>query len=233
MRLESRALEVRAKAYAALGDPRRLAIVDLLVDGDRSVAELSKAVGMPGNLVAHHLDVLEAAGLIRRRPSDGDHRLRYVTLQWDSLPSEPHRGRERPKLVAFVCTHNSARSQFAAALWSAATGGMSASAGTHPAEHVHPSAVQVAPEFGIDLSTARPAGYDSLPPDPDLVVSVCDRARESDLPDGREYIHWSVPDPVPDHSLQSFRSAFSEIAQRVEQLARETQTNQPEESMCP
>ena len=50
-------------------------------------AELSDLVGMRGNLLAHHLDVLEDAGLIEGRPSEGDHRRRYVSLRWEGLAS--------------------------------------------------------------------------------------------------------------------------------------------------
>jgi DNA-binding transcriptional ArsR family regulator len=57
-------LEKRALAHAALGDGRRLSIVDRLTLGDLTVAELAAVTGMKGNLLAHHLDVLEHAGRI-------------------------------------------------------------------------------------------------------------------------------------------------------------------------
>jgi predicted Rossmann fold nucleotide-binding protein DprA/Smf involved in DNA uptake len=53
-------------ALAALGDPTRLGIVDLLQEEDLSPDALAEALGVTGNLLAHHLKVLEAAGLITR-----------------------------------------------------------------------------------------------------------------------------------------------------------------------
>jgi protein-tyrosine-phosphatase len=193
-------------------------MVDELALGDRTVAELADSSGMRGNLLAHHLDVLESAGLIERRVSEGDRRRRYVSLRWDRLPIAVHPAPPNVHSVAFVCTHNSARSQFAAALWEQTTGMTAGSAGTAPAARVHPLAVEVASEFGLDISGAVPRGYDELPPSPDLVISVCDRALEGGVPPGRTRLHWSVPDPVRRGSLEAFRSAFSEIAERVGHL---------------
>jgi protein-tyrosine-phosphatase/DNA-binding transcriptional ArsR family regulator len=210
-----------ATAHAALGDVRRLRIVDQLARGDLTVAQIADLVGIRGSLLAHHLDVLDEAGLIRRRVSEGDHRRRYVSLRWDRLPSSSYLNRSFPSGVVFVCTKNSARSQFAAALWRTIIGGPAVSAGSHPAERVHPMAVRVAREFDVDISSAEPTGYESLPPRPRLLISVCDRARESDLPQAAEQVHWSIPDPVPTGTVRSFRLAFTDIADRVERSAGE------------
>lgn len=212
----------RAKKHAALGDPRRLLIVDQLTIGDRTVAELAGLVDLPGNLLAHHLDVLDEAGMIERNVSEGDHRRRYVSLRWDEVPSLDTLRLAWPERVAFVCTHNSARSQFAAAVWREVTGIEPATAGTHPAARVHPKAVRIAAEHGLDIADATPAGYESLPDDLDLVVSVCDRAREAGTPKSALTLHWSVRDPVPVGTLAAFRSSFEEIARRVEKLKAST-----------
>jgi protein-tyrosine-phosphatase len=212
-------LEHRARVHAALGDPERLRIVDDLTLSDRSVNELGDLVHMPGNLLAHHLEVLESAGLIRRHVSEGDRRRRYVSLQRDMMPMLIAKDSRPVQSVLFVCTHNSARSQFAAALWSQRSGGPARSAGTQPARRVHPLAIKVAAEFGIDLSRAKPKGYDSIGPAPDLVVSVCDRAREAGFPPAGSHLHWSVPDPLAKSTLSAFRAAFTEITERVEVLA--------------
>lgn len=207
----------RARIHAALGDERRLLIVDHLVPGDRTVAQLARVSGLEGNLLAHHLDVLTEAGLIERRVSEGDRRRRYVKLNWEVagqgslLRHQPLSGK-----VAFVCTHNSARSQFAAALWHELTGRPPVSAGTAPAAKVHPKAVRIAREFGVDLSKARPSGLDALPDDLATVVSVCDRANESEVPHADRHLHWSVPDPVPVGTMDAFRLSFTEIARRIE-----------------
>jgi protein-tyrosine-phosphatase/DNA-binding transcriptional ArsR family regulator len=213
-------LVARASAYAALGDGRRLGVVDRLTLGDLTVAELAELTGMKGNLLAHHLDVLEDAGLIERRVSEGDQRRRYVALRWDHLPERYVPTVPGKRRVVFVCTHNSARSQFAAALWGERTGHPASSAGSDPSAEVHPKAVRIADEYGIDLSGETPGGYDRLPSGLGLVVSVCDRARESGVPDGDAHLHWSVRDPVPVGTVSAFRDAFAEIAVRVENLAR-------------
>ena len=211
-------LHDRAERHAALSDPRRLLIVDQLALGDRSVNELAELANLSGNLLAHHLDVLETSGLIERRVSEGDRRRRYVSLRWDRLPGALDVVLTGAS-VAFVCTHNSARSQFAEAMWRVATGAVVASAGSDPAKEVHPKAVRVASEFGIDLSSAVPGGFETLPWRPDLVISVCDRTFEHGVPDAVRQLHWSIPDPVIRGDVDSFRSAFAEIARRVEHLS--------------
>ena len=75
--------ERRAAVHAALGEPVRLAIVDRLGPGDASPGELAEAVGLGSNLLAHHLKVLEEAGVIRRVRSEGDRRRSYVQLCLD------------------------------------------------------------------------------------------------------------------------------------------------------
>ena len=94
--------------------------------------------------------------------SEGDHRRRYVTLRWDRLPApvvEPGAGHRN---ITFVCSHNSARSQFAAGLWTSRTGEPASSAGAEPAAAVHPTAVRVATEFGVDLSGTVEVSSDGL-----------------------------------------------------------------------
>jgi ArsR family transcriptional regulator, arsenate/arsenite/antimonite-responsive transcriptional repressor / arsenate reductase (thioredoxin) len=208
----------RAERHSALGDERRLQIVDELALTDRTFAELQAVVDLPSNLLAHHLVVLESAGLISRRVSEGDRRRRYISLDWEALPVSPHPWRPTQSSVAFVCTRNSARSQFAAAMWNGVTGSEAASAGSDPARSVHPTAVRVAEEFGVDISTGTPSGYGTLP-EVDLIVSVCDRANESGVPRAEHRMHWSVPDPVEVGSVKAFRSAFADIARRLELLA--------------
>lgn len=206
----------RARIHAALGDEQRLAIIDELAVGDRTPGDLGDMLKMPGNLLAHHLNVLESAGIVERRRSEGDRRRRYLVLRRDALgealvlPVVPN-GR-----VVFVCTHNSARSQYAAAAYRSRTGRGAASAGRTPAATVNPTAVEVAAERGIDLSAQRPSGYEALEGGFDLVVSVCDRAGEDPaLPVGR-HVHWSVPDPVAVGEPGAFRAAFDELDRRLD-----------------
>ena len=211
----------RAQGFAALADPRRLAIVDALAAGDLTAREAAAAAGVASNLASHHLGVLESAGIIERRASEGDHRRRYVVLRRDVLatllPAEtasPSRG-----VVLFVCTHNSARSQFAEGLWRLRAGGVASSAGSEPSRRVHPEAVRVAADHGLDLAGAVPRGYDAVDVVPSLVVSVCDRAHEAGVPFAAPQLHWSVPDPVERGTRAAFADAFAEIADRVDRLA--------------
>ena len=212
-------MDQRATVHAALGESARLRMVDALRISDRTFTELATVAGVPGNAAAHHLDVLESAGLIDRRVSEGDHRRRYVRLRRDPLEAVASPAGARPGLVLFVCTHNSARSQFAAALWQARTGGVAQSAGTTPADRIHPVAVRAAAEAGFDLSSATPKGYEAVVERPDLVVSVCDRAREAGIPFDAPKVHWSVPDPVPHGDIAAFRAALAEVHDRVDRLA--------------
>lgn len=215
-------IDDRATVHAALGDSHRLRMVDALMLGDHTFRDLAAAAGLPGNLAAHHLDVLESAGLIERRVSEGDRRRRYVSLRQERLDGLVGPDMVTPNLVLFVCTHNSARSQFAAARWRQVTGLAAQSAGTTPADQVHPGAVQAATKFELDLSGDRPKGYAAIVETPDLTVSVCDRAHESGLPFMSPSLHWSIPDPVSTGSSQAFRSAFVELAERIDRLAAAT-----------
>ena len=175
-------LERRARMHAALGERVRLAIVDRLMLGDVAPGELSAAFGLPTNLLAHHLRVLEEAGLIRRGRSEGDRRRSYVQLAHDdpavAVLAHPGRLPERVQRVVFVCTHNSARSQLAAAAWAQLSSLPVASAGTHPADQVHPRAIRTGRRHGLRLEQARTAHLSDVVLPEDLVVAVCDRAHE-------------------------------------------------------
>lgn len=213
-----RQLERRARLHDALGDPLRLAIVDELAVSDRSPGELGQRFGVPGNLLAHHLSILEDVGLVCRFVSAGDRRRRYVRLLADDLallsPVGATSTRLSPRRVTFVCSQNSARSQLAAALWTSRTGGSATSAGTVPAERVHPGAVAAARRAGLDLGDARPRRLtDEERTGGDLVITVCDRAHE-ELPPDPTWLHWSVPDPVggPD---SAFDDAIDELDRRI------------------
>jgi protein-tyrosine-phosphatase/DNA-binding HxlR family transcriptional regulator len=219
-------LNSRAAIFAALGEPVRLALVDRLIAEDLSPGELAAAGGLGTNLLAHHLKVLEDAGIIRRTRSEGDRRRSYVQLRLDDATvravtqhstASPRVG-EAVRQVLFVCTANSARSQIAAATWNAVSRIPAASAGTHPAEQVHPQAVEVARRHGLRLDHAVPALIDDLLQGDQLVVAVCDNAHEELSPD-LPRIHWSVPDPVRRGNPASFEDAYRQINDRVRDLA--------------
>ena len=215
--VSDRVLAHRVAVHAALGDPIRLAIVDELVVSDRSPVELRRLTRIESNLLAHHLDVLAGAGLISRRPSSGDGRRRYVHLERTALAGIVPGSRLTPQRVLFVCTHNSARSQLAVALWSSMTDRSADSAGTHPAPRVHPRAVDAARRAGLNLSGVTPR----LLTDEDLVdrlvITVCDRAHE-ELEPPPSWLHWSIADPVAKPTKAAFDSTVVELRTRISSL---------------
>ncbi|MFG3299730.1 helix-turn-helix domain-containing protein [Micromonospora chersina] len=222
MDTELASLVGRARIHAALGDPARLAIVDALTLGDASPGEIANNLEMPTNLVAHHVKVLTDAGLVVRGRSEGDRRRTYLRLQPAALAAltpPPLAGVGR---VVFVCTHNSARSQLAAALWKRRTNGRAASAGTKPAPRVHPRALAVAHRHDLDLDPVGTAHVNDIVRDDDLVIAVCDNAHEELTGPVRPRLHWSVPDPVRVDTDEAFEAAYADLADRVDRLAPTT-----------
>jgi ArsR family transcriptional regulator, arsenate/arsenite/antimonite-responsive transcriptional repressor / arsenate reductase (thioredoxin) len=211
-----RSLAERARVHAALGDPARLAVVDRLQLSDHSPGELAGALDLPTNLVAHHLHTLQAAGVVERVRSEGDRRRTYVRLVPGALQGlmvAPTRVAPR---VVFVCTHNSARSQLAAATWATRSRVAVASAGTQPAARVHPLAVAAARRHGLDLVGRGTQHVDDTVRADDLVVAVCDNAHER--LHGTGHVHWSVPDPVRVGTDAAFEHALEVIEDRVGRL---------------
>lgn len=209
----------RARVHAALGEPARLAIVDRLLLGDASPGEIGRELGVPSNLLAHHVKLLEQAGVVERSRSEGDQRRSYLRLRPAMLTGLTPTGTRTAPRVLFVCTHNSARSQLAAALWKRRSKVPATSAGTEPARRVHPLAVAAARGRGLSLARARTAHVgDVLRPD-DLVVAVCDTAHEHLGAESPARLHWSVPDPARLGTGDAFDHAMSELADRVDRLA--------------
>lgn len=215
--MSTTSLASRARAYAALGDTTRLAIIDLLANTDLPSGAVASQLAVPTNLLAHHLRALEDAGLIVRRRSEGDARRSYLqrtaaSYELIGTPAAP-----RPHRVTFICSANSARSQLAERYWRSISDVPATSAGTHPAARVHPRAVAAARRHGLDLTDATPRLLTDVLADDDLVITVCDRAYE-ELPSSA--LHWSVPDPARHDDADSFEQAFSQIARRADLLTR-------------
>lgn len=202
-----------------LAEPRRWRLLAELAAGDRRVGELVASTGDPQNLVSYHLRALREAGLVSGRRSSFDGRDTYYRAHLDRLgvelgavgatldpaltttvtPPAVRRRRPAPR-VLFLCTGNSARSQIAEALAVARSDGAvrAASAGSHP-KPVHPNAVRVLHERGIDISRRRSKHLDRFVGTTfDDVVTVCDKVREvcPDLPGHPTTVHWSTPDPA-------------------------------------
>jgi arsenate reductase len=119
----------------------------------------------------------------------------------------------------FVCLHNAGRSQMSAALFERAAAGKhtALSAGTTPAEHVHPEVIAVMNELGIDLSGQRPQLLTrELAEQADVVVTMgCGDACPY-IP-GKRYIDWDLPDPKG-RPLAEVRATRDEIARRIDEL---------------
>jgi arsenate reductase len=122
----------------------------------------------------------------------------------------------------FVCLHNAGRSQMSQALFERAAGGRhsAASAGTAPADRVHPEVVEVMRELGVDLSDRRPQRIDDdMARRADVVVTMgC--GDECPYVPGVRYLDWDLPDPKG-RPVDEVRATRDDIARRVDALVRE------------
>ncbi|MGH3286982.1 MAG: low molecular weight phosphatase family protein, partial [Streptosporangiaceae bacterium] len=90
-------------------------------------------------------------------------------------------------------------------------------AGTHPAAAIDPGAIAAARRHRLPLPRLRPSRLTDVQHDGDLIITVCDMAREE--LGGAATVHWSVPDPVPAGDPASFDAALAELSHRVGRLA--------------
>lgn len=233
------------------GNPVRWRLLRELARSDLRVGELTARVGRPQNAVSYHLARLRAGGLVATRRSSADHRDSYYHLDLTrcgdllaatgaalhpGLAGTPApAGRRRPNATArvlFLCTGNSARSQIAEALLTHAAGdrAKAASAGSHPKD-LHPNAVRVMHEYGIDIAGQRSKHFGELTGHRfDYVVTLCDKVREvcPEFPGGPEPIHWSIPDPAAEGtgraSYPTFRHVAADLHTRIGFLTRRITT---------
>jgi arsenate reductase len=129
------------------------------------------------------------------------------------------------KRVLILCTGNSCRSQMAEGFVNHLLGDLweARSAGTKPAERVHPLAVRVMAEAGVDISSATPRSVEAYLDEPwDLVVTVCDAAQESCpvFPRPCPKVHLPFDDPAratgtEAERLQVFLRVREEIRERL------------------
>lgn len=122
--------------------------------------------------------------------------------------------------VIFACVHNAGRSQMAAAYCNAMADpsrAMAVSAGTQPAEHVHPIVQQVMAEAGLDLSGARPQRLtDELAATAQLLVTMgC--GEQCPFVPGLEREDWPLPDPKG-QPIEAVRLIRDEVRQRVQAM---------------
>jgi protein-tyrosine-phosphatase len=124
--------------------------------------------------------------------------------------------------VLFVCLHNAGRSQMSQALFERAAAGRheAASAGTTPAEHVHPAVVEVMRELNIDLAGREPRLLTrELAGAADVVVTMGCGDSCPYIP-GKRYLDWDLPDPKG-RPIAEVRATREVIAKRVTELVEE------------
>lgn len=215
---------------------------------------------LPQNLVSYHLARLRAERVVSSRRSSADGRDSYYVLDLGrcsellagagaalhpglrlappSTRITGQRERRQRTRVLFLCTGNSARSQIAEALVEHLAGGAieARSAGSHP-KPLHPNAVRVMREHGIDIDGRRSKHLSEFATERfDYVISLCDRVREvcPEFPDHPDLIHWSVPDPAregnnDEASYPAFRRTAVELAARIPFLIELIEATQPTE----
>jgi arsenate reductase len=124
--------------------------------------------------------------------------------------------------VLFVCVQNAGRSQIAEAMFARAAGGRheARSAGSRPAERVHPEVVEAMRELGVDVSGRVPHGLDRADLEwADQVVTMgC--GDECPVVPGKRYEDWELPDPAG-APLEDVRAVRDEIGRRVDALVAE------------
>ncbi|HEX8856846.1 MAG TPA: ArsR family transcriptional regulator [Thermoleophilaceae bacterium] len=242
-------------------DPLRWRLLSELARSDRRVRELCGLLEQRQSLISYHLGQLRAEGLVASRRSAADGRDSYYVLDLarcrellassgttlhpalrlaDSPPREWSRAsRSSQPRVLFLCTGNSARSQIAEALVQELTRGAvdASSAGSHP-KPLHPNAVRVMRERGVDLGGRRSKHLDEFADKRfDYVISLCDRVREvcPEFHGHPDLIHWSIPDPAREGSTDeetypAFQRTASELATRIpfllEVIAHTTSTQE-------
>lgn len=230
----------------AAGHPVRWRLLTDLAEGDLRVRELVERTGEAQNVVSYHLRLLRDCGLVTARRSDADGRDSYYHLELercsDALigagqllhpalrlaraPFEPPSEQRpaRPVLISvlFVCTGNSARSPIAEALAGVRAPGrlLTFSAGTAPKRSLHPELRSVLrDQHGIDWTGRRPRSLADAPGSVDVLVTLCDKAREATagLQGPGHRTHWSLPDPAaaPGGS-QAARRALAAVAAEIE-----------------
>lgn len=232
------AVDLPPPAFLQLaGNAVRWRLLTELARSDLRVGELTTLVGQPQNAVSYHLGRLRAGGLVSVRRSSADQRDSYYRAELTRFgeliaatggalhpglaPRPSADGRSGTRVgVLFLCTGNSSRSQMAEALLMHTAGDLvdAVSAGSHPKE-LHPSAVRVMGEYGIDIAGRRSKHLDEFAGRRfGYVVTLCDKVREvcPEFPGGPEPVHWSIPDPAAEKGYAAFRRVAADLHTRIE-----------------
>lgn len=134
----------------------------------------------------------------------------------------PHKSDQPLKTYLFACVHNAGRSQMAAALFNIYADRRNCaaiSAGTAPAERIHPEVVGAMREIGIDIGSARPQRLtDDLARTCSVLVTMgCGEA--CPYVPGLKTIEWDIPDPKG-QSPEMVRAIRDDIHEKVKVLIR-------------
>lgn len=241
-----------------VADPQRWQLLAELARSDRRVGELTELLDRPQNLVSYHLGTLRTAGIVTARRSSADRRDTYYRVDLvrcgqllgaagaalhpglrlePAVRSEMTAGPGRSPTVLFLCTGNSARSQMAEALLEHRSGNVirARSAGSHP-KPLHPNAVRVMSEHGIDIS-GRPSKHLNRYARSrfDRVITLCDKVREicPEFPGRPTAAHWSIADPASaadtdEGSYPAFERVADELETRISLLIAQMDTERRE-----
>jgi protein-tyrosine-phosphatase len=205
------------------GHPVRWNVLTALARSDYRVQGLVEQLSLPQNLVSYHLRQLREGQLVMERRSAADERAVFYHLDLERFQAlylaagetlhpgvtaaltaplaQDLRSNKAPLRVLFLCTENSDRPQMAEALLHHLGHGTveAESAGSQPAEGLHPLARHCMERLGIDMSGAVPKHFEVYRGQRfDVIITVCDRVLETcpTFPDDPERIHWSFLDPA-------------------------------------
>ena len=225
-----------------LANDIRWQILAALAQSDLRVQELVAMVGKPINLVSYHLKLLRSQEIVHERRSSVNGRDVYYTLDllrldelyersvaqlhpvlWREARAVQQGDRGQPLRVLFLCTQNRARSQMAEGILRHLGEGRVevCSAGVRPG-NVHPLAVQVLREMGIDIAAQRSKHLGEVRELAfDRVITVCDQVREQcpAFPGDPDCVHWSIADPITAvegvEDEDARRAIFAQTAQEL------------------
>lgn len=130
--------------------------------------------------------------------------------------------------ILFICTHNRCRSILSEAITNSLSDGRiyAYSAGSQPADEVHPLTLKYLREKHIPVEGLSSKSWDDMNIFPDIVITVCDSAANESCPiwlGNANKVHWGLPDPSKlqsseDETKKAFFSVMDIIEQRVKKL---------------
>lgn len=203
------------------GHAVRWNVLTALARSDYRVQDLVEQLSLQQNLVSYHLRQLREGHLVTERRSAADERAVFYHLDLERFQAlylaagetlhpavttvltaplaQELRSNRAPLRALFLCTENSARSQMAEALLRYLSHDTveAESAGSQPAEELHPLARRCMERLGIDMSRAVPKHFEVFRGQRfDAIITVCDRVLETcpTFPDDPQRIHWSFLD---------------------------------------